>query len=321
MIGIPVSVQAVPATLATWLDLADSVESLGFDALLVGDHPGDGDPFVALAAAAAATNTISLGSYVVQLGVREPHHVADAAATLDRFAPGRVILGIGAGHTPAEWAAVGRERPGPHSRVQRLVESVDLITRLLAGERVSAKRSQVEMRNAEVIRPDHAGRIRLLIGGGHPDLLTIAAQQADIVGLSGLGRTLTDGHRHTVRWSAADLTRQLTTVRAAAEQAGRTPQIEALVQVVEITDDRDHALSRLVERVPGLTVADAAATPHVLIGSQDEIVAQLQRQALQLGITRYVIRASAMHDFAPVLSRLSQDRMQIGSPGDPNCMR
>lgn len=102
MTDIRVSVQAVPETLVAWLDLARTLESAGFDALLVGDHPGDGDPFVALAAATAATTTISLGTYVVQLGVREPHHVADAAATLDRFAPGRVILGVGAGHTPAE---------------------------------------------------------------------------------------------------------------------------------------------------------------------------------------------------------------------------
>lgn len=230
--------------------------------------------------------------------------MADAAATLDRFAPGRVILGVGAGHTPAEWSAVGRERPGPRLRVQRLKESTELIARLLAGGRVSARRSQIEMRPAEVIRPDHAGPIRLLVGGGHPDLLTVGGQRADIVGLSGLGRTLPDGHRHTVRWSAAELRHQLETVRTAAEQAGRAPQLEVLVHVVEVTDNRDRALARLVERVPGLALADAAATPYALIGSADEIVDQLRRQGREVGITRYVIRESAMREMTSILDRL-----------------
>lgn len=122
--------------------------------------------------------------------------------------------------------------------------------------------------------------------------------------LSGLGRTLPDGHRHTARWSPAVLTHQLTTVRRAAEQVGRAPQLEVLVQVVEVTDNRDQALTRLVERIPGLSVVDAAATPHVLIGSADEIVDQLQRQAEELEITRYVVREPAARDIAPLLSRL-----------------
>ncbi len=152
MLDVRISVQAVPGTLAAWLDLARTLESAGFDALLVGDHPGDGDPLVAL----AATTTLSLSTYVIRLGVREPHHVADAAATLDRFAPGRVILGVGAGHTPAEWSALGRERPGPRERVQRLMESVEAVAQLLAGERMTARGAQIDMRDAEVIRPDRA---------------------------------------------------------------------------------------------------------------------------------------------------------------------
>ncbi len=264
MLDVRISVQAVPGTLAAWLDLARTLESAGFDALLVGDHPGDGDPLVAL----AATTTLSLSTYVIRLGVREPHHVADAAATLDRFAPGRVILGVGAGHTPAEWSALGRERPGPRERVQRLMESVEAVAQLLAGERMTAHGAQIDMRDAEVIRPDHAGPIRLLIGGGHPALLTVAAQRVDIAALSGLGHTPPDGHRHTVRWSPAALTRQLATVRRAAEH----------------TENRQQALNRLVERVPGLSVADAVATPHALIGAADEIVDQLRRQAEELGV-------------------------------------
>ena len=100
MADIAISVQAAPAGLASWLDLARRLEDGGFRALLAGDHPGSGaSPWPALGAAAAVTQALELGTYVVQAGVREPVHVAADAATLDILAPGRVLLGIGAGHT------------------------------------------------------------------------------------------------------------------------------------------------------------------------------------------------------------------------------
>jgi alkanesulfonate monooxygenase SsuD/methylene tetrahydromethanopterin reductase-like flavin-dependent oxidoreductase (luciferase family) len=112
MPDISVSVQAEPADLRAWLVLARRLESSGFRALLMGDHPGSGtSPWPALGSAAAVTQTLRLGTYVVQAGVREPVHVAADAATLDILAPDRVLLGIGAGHTPREWADIGRQRP------------------------------------------------------------------------------------------------------------------------------------------------------------------------------------------------------------------
>ena len=108
MIDVVVGVQAEPGDLGSWLALARRLESAGFSALLVGDHPGSGvSPWLALGCAAAVTATLKLGAYVVQAGVREPMHVAADAASLDVLAPGRVVLGIGAGHNTA---GVGRHR-------------------------------------------------------------------------------------------------------------------------------------------------------------------------------------------------------------------
>ncbi|WP_238454015.1 LLM class flavin-dependent oxidoreductase [Micromonospora sp. ATA51] len=109
------SVQARPADAASWLDLARRLEAAGFDALLAADHPGHGaSPFVSLAAAAAVTSTLGLGSYVSNAGVREPILLATDVATLDMVSGGRARLGLGAGHTPAEWrpsAASGPTSP------------------------------------------------------------------------------------------------------------------------------------------------------------------------------------------------------------------
>ena len=114
MPDIAVSVQAEPADLRSWLALARRLESAGFHALVMGDHPGSGaSPWPAPGSAAAATTTLKLGTCVAQAGVREPVHVASDAATLDILAPGRVLLGVGAGHTPGEWEDIGRHRPAP----------------------------------------------------------------------------------------------------------------------------------------------------------------------------------------------------------------
>ena len=111
---IAVSVQAEPRDLDSWLGLARRVQAAGFRGLLAGDHPGSGaSPWPALGSAAAVTSTLTLGTYVVQAGVREPVHVAADAATLDILAPGRVLLGLSAGHTPREWEDLGRQRPAP----------------------------------------------------------------------------------------------------------------------------------------------------------------------------------------------------------------
>lgn len=298
--------QSQPRDRESWLALARQVEAAGFRSLLVADHPGSGaSPFVALAAAAGVTETLRLGSYVVQAGVREPMHIAVDAATLARLAPGRVILGLGAGHTPAEWRQVGRERPSPAERAQRLVEVVDVIDRLLRGETVSHDTALLTLRDAHLDEPDGVrDHICLLIGGGNAAILRAAARQADIVALSGLGRTLPDGHRHEVRWSRPELERQLGIVGEAAAAAGRDPVLDALVQVVELTDDRCGALERLAEEI-ATPVDDLAETPFLLIGTVEQMAAQLQRQAADFGITSYVVREPAVEIMGAVMQGLA----------------
>jgi len=97
---VQVGVQAEPCDLASWTALARRLESDGFAALLVGDHPASGaSPWTALGAA-AVTDTLGVGTYVLNTGVRDPVRIAAEAATLNLLAPGRVHLGLGAGHTP-----------------------------------------------------------------------------------------------------------------------------------------------------------------------------------------------------------------------------
>ena len=160
---ITISVQAEPADLRSWLALAARLERGGFHGLLMGDHPRSGtSPWPALGSAAAVTATLKLGTCVVQAGVREPMHVAADAATLDVLAPGRVILGVGAGHTPREWADVGRARPGPRQRAERLAESQPDTVRSYRHPRADGRAAANPDRRAghHKLRSPRAGRSR-----------------------------------------------------------------------------------------------------------------------------------------------------------------
>jgi len=232
-------------------------------------------------------------------------HVAADAGTLDILAPGRVVLGVGAGHTPREWADVGQPRPGPRQRAERLSEFVTAVAGLLNSETVTLEGSYLTLRDSVLDGLPANGRVRLAVGGGHPLVLRAAARYADTVGLSGLGHTLPDGHHHEVRWSQTDLRRQLQLVRDEAQQAARSPVIEALVQLVRVTDDRASAVAELSATIPGATAEDVSRTPFLLIGTHEQMASQLLAQAETLGITSYVVREPAVPDIERVLALIN----------------
>ncbi len=257
------------------IEAAQRAEELGFDIVLVADHVGSGlSPMPMLAAIATVTSTVRLGTLVLNNDMRNPVQIAWEASSIDTLSGGRFELGLGAGHTPQEYEATGIERHTAADRKRRLAESVEIVRALLDGESVDFDGEFHQIEAASIGRSVQE-HLPILVGGNGDALLGHAGARADIVGLQGLGRTLDDGHRHEVKWSAQHLDRQVERVRAGA--IGRFDDLEfnALVQVVQITDDRDGALATICQRVDGLTMADASATPYVLVGTVDEIVTHM----------------------------------------------
>jgi len=292
---ISFALQAGLSEAVEWSTLARNAEKAGFEAFLVADHPGvTASPFVALATAAAATSRIALGTYVANLGVRDPLQLASDVATLDVVSRGRARLGVGAGHTPAEWTTTGRPYPTPEQRITRLIEATEVVQRVLAGETVTFRGVEIETNEAALHAPRPLqAHVPLLVGGNHRRLLEFAGAHADMVGIAGLGRTLEDGHQHTVRWSEADVDRTIATIREGARARPSPPSIDALVQHVEVTHDRQGAAQRLVQLVPNLSPADALACPYVLIGSEAELAAEVRSHRERWGIDRFTVRADA----------------------------
>jgi probable F420-dependent oxidoreductase len=281
-------------------DEARRAEELGFDVVLVADHVGsDWSPLLSLARAAEATTTLRLGTFVLNAGLHHPLMLAREVATLDHLSGGRVELGLGAGHTPAEFAAAGVPFLPARDRKARLAEFVEIIRALLDGETVDRHGAHFDLTGASTGR-SRQERVPILVGGSGRSLLTHAAEHADIVGFTGLGRTLPDGHRHAARFQPTTLDEEVALVREAAGE--RAIELNVLVQRVEITDDRPAAAAAFADRVEDLTVDDALATPFLALGTHDEIAEHLRSAGERWGITYFVVREA--DDFAPVINRL-----------------
>ena len=287
-----------PTTVA---DEARQAEELGFDTVLVADHVGsDWSPLLSLAIAAGATTTIRLGTFVLNAGLHHPLMLARDVATLDQLSGGRVELGLGAGHTPTEFAAAGVPLAPARERKARLAEFVEIVRALLDGGTVDFHGDHFSLTAASIGRRTVQERLPILVGGSGPALLDHAARHADIVGFTGLGRTLPDGHRHTARFQPDVLDDEVALVRQAA--AERIVELNVLVQVVDVTTDRRAAAAAIADRVDDLTVEAALATPFLALGTHDEIAEQLGVTEDRWGISYFVVREAEA--FAPVIDRI-----------------
>jgi len=281
-------------------------EAAGFDIVLVGDHIGpEYAPLVTLAAIAAATTRCRIGTLVLNADTRNPVQLAWEAMTLDLLSGGRFELGLGAGHTPQEYPAMGLVRDTAKLRKRRLAESVEIIRRLLDGENVTLDGAFRRLENAH-IGHSMQERLPLLVGGNGSELLAHAGAHADIIGLQGLGRTLADGHRHDLRWSPDWLDIQLEQIRHGAGDRFDRVELNALVQRVEITDDRSTAIKALCDRIDGLDPAHAEVIPYVLMGTVEEIIDQLYQCRERWGISYFAVRD--LEGFAPVIAALDASR-------------
>lgn len=283
---------------------AQAAEAAGFDVVTIPDHIGTTfhSPMIIAAAIAQATERIRIGTFVINNEMRNPVQLAWEAATLDRISGGRFELGLGAGHTPHEFDATGIELVSAAARKARLFEAVEVIRQLLDGQTVTHHGDHYSVDGAE-IEPPHQQRLPILVGGNGKALMTHAGEHADIVGLTGMGRTLEDGHRHEVKWGLDRLSEQLHWVACGAVGRASDPEINVLVQAVEITDDRETALAEIAERAEGLTLEQARHTPFLAMGTHVEIAEQMRSANERFGISYFVTRD--IEAMAPVIERLT----------------
>jgi len=173
-VGIPnIREYADPRLIAA---LASDAEASGWDALFVWDHLADSeqtvpatDPWIALAAAAAGTQTLRLGVMVVPLARRRPWKVARESVAMDLLSDGRFHLGVGlGGDGEAEFAAFG-EDPAPRARAERLDEGLEVLCALRSGEPVAFAGEHYNVRAQFRPVPVQRPRIPIWVAGAWPN--------------------------------------------------------------------------------------------------------------------------------------------------------
>src|SRR5262245_61102306 len=116
---------------------AQLVERLGFDSLFAFDAIGRGfilpDPLIAVSVAAAATERLTVGTCILQVPLRRPVELAHRILTAHLICQGRLLLGVGAGSTRADFLAVGLDYD---VRMQEFADALTVMRRLWSGEGV-----------------------------------------------------------------------------------------------------------------------------------------------------------------------------------------
>lgn len=257
------------ADMASWVTAARDAEALGYATFLLPDTTSTPAPLPALAAAAAVTTTLHLGTWVLCDPLHNARQLVWEADSLQQLCGGRFELGIGAGRPGAEQdaARLGVPFGTPGERVTRLGESIALIRERLP-------------------------QTPLMVAASGPRLLALAGRGADIVAFGWAPTTTMAQARDKV-----DL------VRAAAE--GRPADdgpVELAAGLIAVGDGPAPWLARMGVSVADLVEQDAVT---VVTGSTDEMCDALERRRESYGVTYVTVPASAVHDFAPVVERLT----------------
>ncbi len=287
-----VQLSSLPA--ADWAQRLRRIESLGYASIFWPDHfDTQWEPVAALAAAAAATQRLVVGSLVYDVDYRHPVVLAKAAATIHLLSGGRHEFGIGAGWMETDYREAGMPYDRAGLRIERLDEALQVILSMWQNERTSFEGRHYRIRGiAQAAKLAKGSRPRILIGGGGRRLLGLAGRYADIIGINPAipaGRVLPE--------TPADLApervrEKVGWVREAAAKAGRDPEaleFSSLSFVVAISDD-PKPLREALARGSGMSVEQVADAPLFLTGSASEIRERLLRRREETGISYIVIQ-------------------------------
>lgn len=279
------------ATDEDWRAKCRRAEELGYDVILVPDHLGKVAPFPALVAAAEVTERPRLGTFVLNAGFWNPALLAREVATVDTLTGGRLELGLGTGYVRSEHDRAGLPFGSPGERVDHLRYTVEELGRLLAAE-------------DHVPRPVQRPRIPLLIGGIGNRMLRLSAEHADIAAFT--GATLVPGNTtgKLIPTTAEQLDERVARYRELASGRKEPAELNLLVQTVVVTDDREAVATPFLHRLPDLTLQQALELPIMLIGTLEQLVAQVLAQRDRYGFTYLTVLEASMEAFAPVMTRL-----------------
>lgn len=275
----------------SWVDSARFIEQQGYSSLLVPDHfHGQYGPLVGLTAAAAVTTELKVGTLVFGNDYRHPVILAKEIATLDHIAEGRVEFGIGAGWMRTDYEQSGMTYDPPGIRIERMIESLQIIRRCWAEGSFDHEGEHYRFEGYDGLPlPYTPGGPPVIIGGGGPRMLGVAAEHADIVGIAANLRAGAIGDEAIADSMPEAYDAKVARVREVAGSRADDIELNSLAMNTTITDDRDAALD-FFAKLFGAPPEVVAHSPALVVGSVGQIVETLQERRERWGFNYVVLQ-------------------------------
>ncbi len=287
-------------TVVAW---AQAAERLGLDSIWLSDHvswdlakyggsaetSGLFEPIVTLGALARCTQRVRLGTLVLLEALRPPAVLAKSLVSLDRISGGRLDIGLGAGWYAPDFAAVGLGLPTPGERIDRLGESLEIVTRLLAGEAVTFEGRYHRVDGAKLLPPPlQTPRPPVWVGGRGNRLLGLVARYAE-------------GWNTCWAISPTDYQERLDQLARACDRVGRDPatvrrSLGLYLLVGENETDLQRRFDRLVEVSPAGVLAGqtlGSFREGRLVGTGQEVREKVD-QWVSLGVEEIIAGLGAV---------------------------
>ena len=289
-----------------WVDLARRSEGNGYSCLTMPDHFDDQlAPVPALMTAANVTTTLRVGALVWDNDYKHPAVLAKELATMDVLSDGRLELGIGAGWMISDYEQMGIPYDSAKVRIDRFVEGLKVIKGAMAEGPFSFSGDHYTITNYNgTPKPVQAPCPPILIGGGGKRVLSIAAREADIVGINA---TMSAGvvGQHTFSTMTAEVVdEKVAIVREAAGARFNDIELNVRAFLVNITDDAKQAASGIASML-GVEQQMVEESPFALVGPTSKLIEDLLERRERWGFSYVIVGADDVDLFAPVVAALN----------------
>jgi len=298
--------------IAAMIAEARMAEDLGFDTAFVPDHyvfeslgtlqteaPAY-EVFFVLTSIAQHTSRIRLGTHVVCMLFRHPAMTARLFAQLDEASGGRVLAGVGAGWTRAEFEMMGIPFPDVSTRLRIMDEAVTVMRGLWRGEPLTFAGEHFTLTNAVAKpRPVQQPGPPLMLGGSGNGILRRAGEWADVIHMVPvLGPAGTATVEEIRKFGDGAIGERLARVRRAEAKAGRAPGSVAFGTTIFIfaptgTPAETRTLCEGLAGTFGVSPDEVRRHPIVLAGTPEEMVDELCRREATHGLALLAINFSS----------------------------
>jgi probable F420-dependent oxidoreductase len=295
-------------------ELARRAEAVGCSSFVIPDHLiGQYAPIPVLTAVAAATERLRIGTFVFNINLRHPAVLAQDLSTLDVLSGGRLDIGLGAGWNKPEHDAIGIPFEPVGTRIAKLEEAIKVLKGCFGDEPFSFSGEHYTITDHDgPPKPVQRPHPPLFIGGGGKRLLSLAAREAQVVGLA---PRLVPGDQTQPRGDALSITLAATEEKIGwvREAAGdRFAELELNTypsgNATLITDQPLVEAQRradVIREKSGveLTAQDVLDSPHHYIGTVKSLAEKFVMLRERLGINSFLI--DDLDALAPVVEELA----------------